>query len=195
VRVQEATLDGIPMMYHVPPSNPVDNDWTGRSMTMYIQPGDCTGPYTTHPKLVWTSDHQGGWSRQTGPEVRTLSVDILDIHAIMDTMDDPVGDNADEEDLCFFSITTNSGDVHLFECLSEQERDRVATGIKNVIARMSYSLVAGDNHVVTELYDGDKQDEGDLPPLKTEAQALASISHAFLDSIAEPRHTLTRATL
>lgn len=181
-------------MFHVPPTNPVDNDWAGRSVTMYIQPGHCKGPYIVHPKLLWKSD-QGAKPLKGGSDNISFAVDILDIHSVMDSIDDPDAETADEGDLCFFSITTNSGDVHLFECLSEEERDRVASGIKNVVARMSYSLVVGDNHVMTELYGEGEQDEGELPALKTEGQALADISHAFLDSVAEPQHSVIRATI
>ena len=169
------------MMHHVPPSNPIDNDWSGRSVMMYIQPGHSNGPYIVHPKLVWKSDPG---SRPQKSDELSFAVDILDIHSVMDSIDDAVTETAEEGDLCFFSVTTNSGDVHLFECLSEEERDRVASGIKNVIARMAYSLVVGDNHVITELYSEGEQDEGELPALKTEGQELADISHAFLDSIA-----------
>jgi hypothetical protein len=179
------------MMFHQPPTNPVDNDWTGRSVTMHILPGDCNGAYTVHPKLVWKSD---GWSRQSGSDARMITVDIFEIHAIMDRMDDPDDDSTEEEDLCFFSITTDNGEVHLFECPNEMERDRIVAGIKNIIARMSFSIIAGDDLVMSELYGGGEQNEGDLPSCKTPTQAMTGIAHSFLDSVAEPQHIHKRAT-
>jgi hypothetical protein len=169
------------MLYHVPPTNPIDNDWTGQSMEMYIRPGDCTGVMTRHPKLVWMTA-SGGYSRLSGTaEVLSFAVGLMDIHSIMDSMDD---DDSEGEDLFFFSITTNSGDVHLFECPTEDERDRIVSGIKNIIARMSFSLVAGDEVVMSELYGGDEEEEGELPSLRTPQQEMATVSHEFLDSIA-----------
>eukprot|EP00545_Synedropsis_sp_CCMP1620_P005027 CAMPEP_0119005240 /NCGR_PEP_ID=MMETSP1176-20130426/1606_1 /TAXON_ID=265551 /ORGANISM="Synedropsis recta cf, Strain CCMP1620" /LENGTH=469 /DNA_ID=CAMNT_0006957027 /DNA_START=15 /DNA_END=1424 /DNA_ORIENTATION=- len=178
--IKEATEEGIPMLYHVPPTNPVDNDWTGQSMEMYIRPGDCNGSVIMHPSLVWGTA-AGGYSRLQ--QVHTFSVGLMDIHAIMDSMDSDA-DDQDEEGLFFFSVTTNSGEVHLFECPTEDERDRLVAGIKNVIARMSFSLVTGDDVVMAELYGGDEEEEGELPSLRTPHQEMGTVSHEFLDSVA-----------
>ena len=186
---KEATINGIPMLYYIPPSNPVDNDWAGRSVTMFIQPGHCKGPFIVHPKLVWKSP-PGDWSRRSGSDKLSIEIDLLEIHCVMDSIEDDTTESTDDGDTCVFSITTNSGDIHLFESFSEIERDRVVSGIKNVIARMSYSIILGDNHLMTELYGEGEQDEGELPALKTDAQALADITHSFLDSAATPQNSL-----
>jgi hypothetical protein len=169
------------MLYHIPPSNPVDDDWTGRSVNMYLKPGDCRGQCISHPKLVWNSVAGGRY----GSDVISFSMDILNIHSILDAIDDPTSETTSEENLGFFSITTQSGEIHLFECLSSEEKDRVTTGIKNMLARMAYSIIAGDNNVLTELYGDLSPDEGQLPALKTISQSLNDISHAFLNSVTD----------
>jgi hypothetical protein len=151
-------------------------------MTMFIRPGDCEGPKLVQPRLEWTTQ-DGGWSRLTSQrEAITISVGILEIHAIMDTMGESEDAMDDDEDLYFFSITRDNGEVYLFECTSETERDRVVSGIKNILARMSFSIIAGDDIVTKELYGADEDEVGDLPSLRTPSQTLAGVTHAFLDA-------------
>lgn len=166
------------MMWHRPPSNPVDNDWTGQSMTMYIVPGVGVDGDIEHPKFVWMRD------RDSDADEIQIAVDMMDIHTIMDKLEDEEDVNdGEEEDMFFFSITCKDGSVFLFECHTERERDRTVAGIKNILARLSYGLIVGDDVVTKELYGG-MESEGDLPSLKTPTQELMSISHAFLDSVA-----------
>mmetsp|Transcript_2302 Transcript_2302/g.3408 ORF Transcript_2302/g.3408 Transcript_2302/m.3408 type:complete len:448 (-) Transcript_2302:199-1542(-) len=175
--IQEAIHEGIPMLYHHPPKNPVDNDWTGQSMTMFIRPGDYRGQIVSQPKLEW-STVDGGWSRLTGTSVKVISVSLLDIHSIMDEIEE---EDELDENFCFFSITTMGGNVHLLECSDENERDRVVTGIRNVLSQLSKGIVAGDGTVTKDLYTN-TEEAGELP-LRTHEQIFKVTSHDFLDSL------------
>lgn len=175
--IQEVILDGIPMLYHHPPKNPIDNDWTGQSMTMFVRPGDYRGRSLSQPRLEWRTV-DGGWSRFTGASSTLISVGLLDIHSIMDRVEE---DEEHGENFCFFSITTKGGDVHVLECADESERDRVVTGIHNLMSQISKSIITGDDTVTKELYASNAEEEGELP-LRTYAQSLKSASHDFLDS-------------
>lgn len=117
-------------------------------------------------------------------EAVTMEVDLLDVQNVMDSIDsEDIRDDVVQEDMCFFSITTCKGIVHLFEARSYEERDRVVNGIRNLIARLAFHLVAGDAIISSELYSEDYgQFSGELPSLRTSAQAMNQISHAFLDS-------------
>lgn len=165
------------MLYHHPPKNPIDNDWTGQSMTMRIRPGDYRGHEVSQPKLEW-STVDGGWSRLTGTSAKVISVSLMDIHSIMDQVEEGEENN---ENFCFFSITTMGGYVHLLECSDENERDRVVTGIRNILCQLSKGIVAGDDTVTKDLYTN-MEEAGELP-LRTHEQIFKVTSHDFLDSL------------
>jgi len=199
--VQETMIEGIPMLYHHPPKNPTDDDnWMGQSMNMFICPGgDCSpqggGITTQPPRLEWRTK-DGGWSRlnTSGGSTRTttIPVSLMDIHSIFD--DDQDVEEANGSNI-FFSITTKSGTVHLLECSTEQERDRVVTGIRNILSRLAKSIITGDDAVTKEMYTTTMttvEDEaiGDLPlrkrsSIKTNAahSFLIDASHDFLNSL------------
>lgn len=180
---QEITKTGVPLLYHQPPSDPNVEDWTGRSVTMFVIPGNSNGGKMLQPTLEW-STMGGGWSRTGTSKVVTTSIDLLSIHSLLDSSDveEERDDDGAGDDVCFFSITTKAGHVHVFEAQSLGERDRIMNGLKNVIARLAYHLVAGDVQVSTELYsEDDGLMSGELPSLRTPAQAMNDISHSFLD--------------
>lgn len=178
---QEITKDGIPLLYHQPPSDPNVEDWTGRSVKMFVIPGNSNGDKMLQPTLEW-STMGGGWSRTGTSNVVTTSVDLLSIHSLLDSSDVEEERDDDGADVCFFTITTKAGNVHVFEAQSYEERDRIVNGLKNVIARLAYHLVAGDVQVSTELYsEDDGLMSGELPSLRTRPQAMNDFSHSFLD--------------
>jgi len=174
--IKELTQDGLPLLYHLANTSK-EEVWTGRSVTMYIRLGNSHATQLVQPRLTWTS--MGGGNA----EPVTVEVDLLDIQNVLDSADrDDVRDDGEIADMCFFSVTTIKGDVYLFETSSYEERDRVVNGIKNVIARLSFHLVAGDAAITSELYSEDSgQMSGELPSLRTQAQAMNQISNAFLD--------------
>lgn len=82
----------------------------------------------------------------------------------------------------FFSITANDGAVHVFEAPSGKKRDYVVLGLRSVISRLTYHVVAGDANVIGELYSEDAgQLTGELPSLITPWKALTRVTHAFVD--------------
>lgn len=135
------------------------------------------------PKLEWSTEGGGN------SKVRTVSVGLLDIQAVHDsigmdeeqeTRDD--NDPEPEDELTFFSITTNRGTVHIFETNTRDERDRIVNGLKNIIARLAFHLVAGDTAISSELFAGDEDETcGELPTLRKPGLAMTDISHVFLD--------------
>jgi hypothetical protein len=144
---------------------------------MRIRLGNSHGATLVQPQLQWTS-MGGGYD-----SVVTDGVDLLEIQNVLDSADtDVMMEDGVASDMCFFSVTTNSGDVYLFETSSYEERDRMVNGIKNLIARLCFHLVAGNEGVSSELYSEDYgQVVGDLPSLRTPSQSMNIISHAFLD--------------
>jgi hypothetical protein len=200
---KKMVFEGFPLLYLQPSTfltsldNEKEDDWTGESVTMTIKPGMLSTSMQL-PRLEW-STWGGGWSH---PEVRTTSLDLLQIHSVLDheavmgesttPVLDPtlVGEETEsprEPDVYAFIITTEQGDVHIFEASSENERDQVVCGLKNVMARLSYQLIAGDDNVSTELFQTPKSEEPndnssvDLPPIITPTQAVQNMTHNFLD--------------
>merc|ERR1712070_374685 len=96
-------------------------------------------------------------------------------------MDEIEEEEEHDENFCFFSITIMGGNVHLLECSDENERDRVVTGIRNVLSQLSKGIVAGDETVTKDLYTN-TEEAGELP-LRTHEQIFKVTSHDFLDSL------------
>ena len=194
---QEGATIGFPLLLHVPPETPSDEEfWTGMSVSMYIRFGSHHGSQLKVPRLEWTT--AGGGSRSGQNKVsQTTSVSLVEILAIVDTVDEEVDLDAiamEEEDLCFFSITTNNGDVHMFEAVTWEERDRIVCGLKNVVARLSFCLVAGDEAVADEFFQQALADQGELPLLKTKAQHMNDLTHVFLDTTIPVKATPSSTT-
>jgi len=118
---------------------------------------------------------------------RVSLLSILSINSSADDESEETKEEYDSYDVCFFSITSRSGDVHVFEANSPSERDRIVNGLKNVIARLTFHLIAGDVKGSSELYCDDALPDGgsnpaELPMLARPHQAMNRISHALLDS-------------
>merc|ERR1712050_16708 len=58
-------------------------------------------------------------------------------------------------------IRMNDGDEHVFETRNEEGADRFVEGMRWVVARMSFNLVAGNLSVCCELLDVGFYDQGD----------------------------------
>lgn len=119
--------------------------WTGRTVTMCIAKGS-----QEHPaQLEWTTV-TGGQNH----EIMVSSVDLMDILTI-DTdgiPEDMEDDTTVDGDNCIFTITTDDGNVFLFEANSKDERDRIVNGLKTIIARWARQMVAGEVTATSELY-------------------------------------------
>ena len=183
---QDVSKDGIPLMYHFEvetdgsPEAPLE--WKGHSVTMFLRQGSYQRSKIVHPRLEWpTPEQQMFATGQPG------TVNLMDIQSISDSSQDEVRDDIEAVgletmDLCFFSITTKHGDVHMFESSSPAERDWIITGLKNVIVRLSYHLTVGDPAVSSELFSAEYDDmSGELPTLRTPFRAMNEVAHAFLD--------------
>lgn len=83
----------------------------------------------------------------------------------------------------FFSVTTlSTGLVHIFEAASVMERDYIIRGMKGIISRLAFNIIAGNTDVIGEHYSEDAgQMTGELPSLRSPRQALRDLTHAFLD--------------
>lgn len=169
--------------------NPVD-DWKGRTVTMMIHKGQMTNlnggtlKIGQAPRLEWITVAGG----QAADSTTTTSMNLLDISTIL-TND---ADMEDVENMCFFTITRTNGDVHIFEAATLEERNRIVNGLKTVIARWSYHLVAGDIMATSELYvslyrrdivdakNTSARDE--MPSLPNPSQTMNRVAHMLLDA-------------
>ena len=83
----------------------------------------------------------------------------------------------------FFSITSlSTGAVHIFEAGTVLERDYIIRGMKGIISRLAFNIIAGNTDVIGEHYSEDAgQMTGELPSMRSPRQALRDLTHAFLD--------------
>lgn len=168
---------------------PVD-DWKGRTVTMVINKGH----FWNRPKKDTSSKNVRGlvdnqspcleWTTVTGgksTDVVTTSVDLLDIQSIL-TNDE---DKEEDEDLCFFTVTDGNGHVHIFEAATLEERNRIVNGLKTIVARWSFHLIAGDTAATSELYSSHASSQNldvDMPSLPNPSLTMNRVAHIFLDS-------------
>jgi hypothetical protein len=83
----------------------------------------------------------------------------------------------------FFMITsTSTRSVHIFEAATVMERDYIIRGLKGIMSRLAFNIIAGNTDVIGEHYSEDAgQMTGELPSLRSPRQALRDLTHAFLD--------------
>jgi hypothetical protein len=167
---------------------------------MQIKPGSCYSTNDIEPKLIWTTQ-AGGTNNKV---IARCLIPLLKIKSITTFADggfgavgneikeevagDSFGGNLcrmddSDEDVCLFTITTNEGDVQIFEAASPRERDVIVTGLRNVIARLSFHVIVGDAGASSELYceNVTTPPAGELPSISSPIQNMNRIAHALLD--------------
>ena len=187
--VKRMLTNGMSLLYLQPPntaSNPSD-DWKGRTVVMKIVPGSTGDQEAIQPKLQWTTMPGG-----TVTKAYMTSISLLRIHSVLTATQNLVPEESttadlDDDELCFVSITSAAGKVFLFEANSVGERDEIANGLRNVIARLSFHLVAGDHQASTELYNDDRAiqeaaEPGDLPALANPKLNMNRMTHLLLEA-------------
>jgi len=159
---------GILLTYIKVPEN--DQPLTSEVVYLTIKPGLAQGSRLLEPNLRWTNlnDSLG----------EGTCVSLLGIHSIRTSL------NPDDDENPFFTITTKTGDVHVFESPTISERNHIVHGIKNVVAWLSYHLITGNmatgTVLVSDLDEQRGEAMGELPSLKTPVQAMNELSHDFL---------------
>jgi hypothetical protein len=179
--LQKLLAKGINVLYLQPPLAPGNDspDWKGRTVTLMIEPGVAGSESAIQPKLEWTTLAGG-----RNFEVDTSSLALLRILSITGSAQEMMEEGDDDKDLCFFTVTSDTGDVHIFEASSPGERDQIVNGLKNVIARLTFHLIAGDTTASSELYaanaDSKSASVEDQPGLVNPKQAMNRIAHTLL---------------
>jgi hypothetical protein len=212
--LRRITNNGFVLLYLQPPevddndvsdvnNNSID-EWKGRTVTIVIQKGQLALDVTVNnkvtifdhtihenkdpsrsPKLEWTTVIGG-----LTTEATTTSISLLNIQSISVNDDEDIDD---EDDLCFFTITSENGDVHVFETATVEERDRIVNGLRTLIARWSYHVIAGDVTATSELFDNTitsstnpesnlNQSYEDIPSLPNPHLAMNYVAHMLLDN-------------
>ena len=188
--LRRITKNGFVLLYLQAPEEDGENapgtfdDWKGRTVTMMINPG--TWPRSgdpfdrpSPPQLEWTTVTGGQTTESTTTSMSLLS--ILSI-ATNDVEED------DDDDMCFFTVTSENGEVHIFETATLEERDRIVNGLQTLIARWSFQVIAGDMIATSELFESSAapaMSEGgdeDIPSLPNPHHTLNGVSHMLLDA-------------
>jgi hypothetical protein len=198
VIIQEIIRSGIKVIYHEPPPKASPQlDWSQSTVKLFLRPGDCHGKKLMQPSLVWAllqvasrlnddatfnTDEKSMWHR----------LELMDIDKIIVAPEEqvvaskkewsPDSDNSVSTST-FFSITTlSTGSVHIFEAATVLERDYIIRGLKGIISRLVFNIIAGNTDVIGEHYSEDAgQMTGELPSMRSPRQALRDLTHSFLD--------------
>ena len=133
----------------------------GRSVTMIMKRGVCSAEELAPPMLEFKT-MGGGKDNQ----VETRSIALSDLHSISmspnaeEMKEDVDCDDEEKEELqCHFTMTTNDGGIYIFEALSSNESRRLVHGMKNICARMSKQMISGDDRILAEFYEKEKESE------------------------------------
>jgi len=190
--------DGIKVIYHEPPKKlSATPDWSQSTVKIFLRPGDCHDKKLKQPCLTWAvlqvaSRFNDANTFNTEEKCLWHRLELLDIDTIVAAPEEKVfasrdGWSPDSSNSVststFFSMTTHStGLVHIFEAASVMERDYIIRGMKGIISRLAFNIIAGNTDVIGEHYSEDAgQMTGELPSLRSPRQALRDLTHTFLD--------------
>jgi len=150
---------GYALVYHQPTDE--EENFMGRSVTMIMKRGVCSAEELAPPMLEFKT-MGGGKDNQ----VETRSIALSDLHSISmspnaeEMKEDVDCDDEEKEELqCHFTMTTNDGGIYIFEALSSNESRRLVHGMKNICARMSKQMISGDDRLLAEFYEKEKESE------------------------------------
>lgn len=176
-----------------------DDDWVGRTVNLLFKPGVCTSKKIEQPSIEWATMGGGKTTAVETKSISLLCVDAISVPNIrggenpFDVRDDDRGTNIIEqshswcsmnpfvyEELdCFFTITADDGEIHLFESINTEECKRIVAGIRNITSRFCSQLIAGDSNVVADFFDNSHEPEE--TQLSTD-EAMLKVSNCFLDT-------------
>jgi len=92
----------------------------------------------------------------------------------------PVNGVEDEFD-CFFTITSQDGEIHLFEALNTEDCHHIVAGIRYSAQRLSHVLIEGDaTSLLSDFYDNAREPEESKLP---QSEVINKLSNAFLDGL------------
>jgi hypothetical protein len=188
--LRRITNNGFVLLYLQPPEVAGDPsiDWNGRTVTLMIVKGTVSDEGMQTPRLEW-STVAGGLVN----ERMTCSVGLLEIYSItseISGIDEEDINLEDGQELCFFTITTMNGDIHIFEAATKEERDRIVTGLKSILARLILHVIAGDPSATSELFisHAHEKEKGpemipddELPLLPNPSQTMNLVAQSLLD--------------
>ena len=167
---------GISLLYLQPDAH---DDWKGRSVILTLVPGETGSSEAIQPKLQWSTMPGGMHLQRLTTTVNLLQV--MNVSTQVGELEDG-DDDIDDRDLCFWSLTTTSGEVHIFEAASAKQKEKMVAGLSNILSRLAFHLIVGDTQASNELYTQEtKLDAGELPSLPSPWQNMNRLAHALLD--------------
>eukprot|EP00531_Pseudo-nitzschia_arenysensis_P003923 CAMPEP_0116134280 /NCGR_PEP_ID=MMETSP0329-20121206/10561_1 /TAXON_ID=697910 /ORGANISM="Pseudo-nitzschia arenysensis, Strain B593" /LENGTH=482 /DNA_ID=CAMNT_0003628979 /DNA_START=103 /DNA_END=1551 /DNA_ORIENTATION=- len=199
--LHDMTNVGFTLVYH----KAVDEEsWAGRTVNMIFRPGVCSSEKLDQPVVEW-STMEGGKS----DFVETKTLELLSIDAVGTSSEGikteasslpipakpPTNDQNTEVSVsmcnlsftpgdddgidCFFTITSQNGEVHLFEALNLDECHRIVAGIRFSAQRLSQIVIEGNSNVImSDFYDDSREP---VQAKLTQTEVLNKLSNAFLD--------------
>jgi len=195
---------GYTLIYH---KSMDEENWIGRTVNLVFRPGICSKRTIIQPVIEWktmiggkskcvenrtltllnidaisTSNSRGNEKRPASPENNTGSGgDTATLDWCNSTLALGEMGDSDDEFNCFFTITSQDGDIHLFEALNSEDAQRIVAGIRCNAYRLSNSLIEGNtNALMTDFYDNSNE------PPETQLSApevMNRLSHVFLDGL------------
>ncbi|KAK1738059.1 hypothetical protein QTG54_011353 [Skeletonema marinoi] len=191
--------EGIKVIYHEPPPKQSSTtlDWSQSTVKIFLRPGDCHNKKLMQPCLAWAvlqvaSRFNDADTFNTEEKCLWHRLELMDIDTIVAAPEEqllasgngfsPDSDNSVSTST-FFSITAlSTGSVHIFEAATVMERDYIIRGMKGIISRLAFNIIAGNTDVIGEHFSEDAgQMTGELPSLRSPRQALRDLTHTFLD--------------
>lgn len=122
--------------------------------------------------------------------VVTRSVGLLQVHSVGQSADEPAQEEENEsreddvtvaataidQPQCYFTITSDDGEVHVFETASPEDCTKLVRGMQHLIARFSSQVVRGDTSAIMDFYNLKDPAEIRFTP----EEAMMRVSHSFL---------------
>lgn len=194
---------GFTLVYHKAVD---DESWVGRTVNMVFRPGACSSQKIIQPAIEWNTIVGGKSNVVETKTLNILNIDAIsnnndrdatklsslpipakppaphqnkDVETSMSMCSLSFTPAEEEEFDCFFTITSQNGEIHLFEALNMDECFRIVAGIRYSAQRLSQILIEGNSSVLmSDFYDNSREPE----ELRlTQNEVLNKLSNAFLD--------------
>uniref|UniRef100_A0A7S2UPH2 Uncharacterized protein n=1 Tax=Attheya septentrionalis TaxID=420275 RepID=A0A7S2UPH2_9STRA len=155
--IKQISQIGVPLMWHKRVVNESAIISHPISVRAFLQLGavDESTDVFKGPRLIWdkvesSKEKMGKASLPDGISNRSGNFDLLDIQSIdkagiMDLKEYPFAIPGTS-----FFLNFSGGDPLLFETSSEFEQDRVVNGIRQLVARLSFELIMGNNKGISK---------------------------------------------
>lgn len=152
--IQELTCSTVTLVWHPSKIRPKNKDLSPVCVQAWFEMGSRLKDRVIQPKFMWRDAYEPDLRKNiiTASTTPPHDLELLNIVRVLK----PQSINRDEYPFVklrnCFTLHSNTEEVLMFECTSQQERDRFVHGFKLIVARLASKIIVGDENVFDEFF-------------------------------------------